>query len=71
MPHCERHIGLTTLKGRPLRVRSNPYIENWESNRQAEIKELTEKGKIPVEFDIESMGDDIDDDTLEFVPLPP
>jgi len=26
---------------------------------------LTQKGKIPVEHDIESMGDDIDDDTMD------
>ncbi len=51
-------------QGRPLRVRNNPYIQNWEANRQAEIKSLTDNGKIPVEFDIESMGDDVDDDTL-------
>ena len=51
--------------GRPLRVRRNPYIDNWENNRQADIKELTEKGVIPVEHDIEKMGDDIDDDTMD------
>lgn len=43
--------------GRPLRVRNNEYINNWETNRQAEIKTLTEKGKIPVEHDFETMGD--------------
>lgn len=37
--------------GRPLRVKMNPYIKDWEENRQAEIKELTQvKGKIPVEW---------------------
>jgi NAD(P)H-dependent flavin oxidoreductase YrpB (nitropropane dioxygenase family) len=51
--------------GRPLRVRKNPYIANWEDNRQAEIKELTDKGTIPVEHDLEKMGDDIDDDTMD------
>jgi len=36
--------------GRPLRVKTNPYIQNWEENRAQEIKELTQvKGKIPVE----------------------
>ncbi len=54
------------MQGRPLRVRNNPYIQNWEQNRASEIKELTGRGKIPVEHDIESMGDDIDD---EYVPL--
>jgi len=53
------------FQGRPLRVRMNPYIQNWEENRQNEIKELTAKGKIPVEYDMEQMGDDIDDDTLD------
>lgn len=43
--------------GRPLRVRNNEYINNWETNRQAEIKTLTAKGTIPVEHDFETMGD--------------
>jgi len=51
--------------GRPLRVRLNPYIKNWEENRAQEIKELTGRGKIPVEHDMESLGDEIDDDTLD------
>lgn len=51
--------------GRPLRVRKNPYIEKWEDERQAEIKELTAKGVIPVEHDLERLGDDIDDDTMD------
>jgi NAD(P)H-dependent flavin oxidoreductase YrpB (nitropropane dioxygenase family) len=51
--------------GRPLRVRTNPYIDNWEQNRQNEIKELTGKGILPVEHDLEKMGDDLDDDTMD------
>lgn len=51
--------------GRPLRVRRNPYIDNWEANRQNDIKDLTGKGVIPVEHDLEKMGDDIDDDTMD------
>ncbi len=51
--------------GRPLRVRNNPYIENWEKNRANEIKDLTEKGTIPVEHDFEQMGDDVDDETMD------
>jgi hypothetical protein len=46
-------------------VRNNPYIQNWEENRQEQIRELTQKGKIPVEYDMETLGDDIDDDTLD------
>ncbi|CAG8960890.1 hypothetical protein HYFRA_00002427 [Hymenoscyphus fraxineus] len=51
--------------GRPLRVRTNPYIINWEENRAAEIKELTGKGVIPVEHDFETLGDDLDDETMD------
>lgn len=51
--------------GRPLRVRNNPYIKNWEENRQQEIKDLTSKGHIPVEWDMERLGDDVDDDTMD------
>jgi len=51
--------------GRPLRVRNNPYIQNWEENRASEIKELTSKGVIPVEHDFETMGDDVDDETMD------
>jgi hypothetical protein len=43
----------------------NPYIKNWEDNRAQEIKELTGRGKIPVEYDMETLGDEIDDDTLD------
>jgi hypothetical protein len=46
-------------------VRTNPYIDNWEQNRQNEIKELTGKGILPVEHDLEKMGDDLDDDTMD------
>ena len=51
--------------GRPLRVRNNPYIQNWEENRGEEMKELTAKGTVPVEHDFETMGDDVDDDTMD------
>jgi NAD(P)H-dependent flavin oxidoreductase YrpB (nitropropane dioxygenase family) len=46
---------ITTLifTGRPLRVRRTPYIEDWNLNRQAEIKELTGKGKLPHEVELE------------------
>ena len=51
--------------GRPLRVRRNPYIDNWEENRQNDIKDFTAKGVIPVEADLERLGDDIDDETMD------
>jgi NAD(P)H-dependent flavin oxidoreductase YrpB (nitropropane dioxygenase family) len=39
--------------GRPLRVRRTPYVDDWEMNRQAEIKELTSKGIIPNQHEME------------------
>lgn len=56
--------------GRPVRVRRTDYIENWyeswalvsplltpnrNNNRQDEIKELTSKGIIPVDRDLEKV----------------
>lgn len=41
--------------GRPLRVRNNPYIENWETERQQEIRELTAQGKLPYEADLDKV----------------
>ncbi|EIW58600.1 2-nitropropane dioxygenase [Trametes versicolor FP-101664 SS1] len=45
---------VTTLiyTGRPLRVRRTPYVDDWNNNRQAEIKELTAKGVLPYEHDL-------------------
>ena len=41
--------------GRPLRVRKNPYIMNWEEERSQEIKELTSQGKLPYEADLDKV----------------
>lgn len=51
--------------GRPLRVRTNAWIENWEQNRQDEIKKLTSQGKIPAEHEFETKGDDLTDEDLD------
>ncbi|KAJ9488254.1 hypothetical protein VN97_g5040 [Penicillium thymicola] len=61
----EDNIRTIIFTGRPLRVRKNPYIVNWEDNRHDEIKQLTAKGIIPVEHDMENLPDDVDDDTLD------
>lgn len=45
--------------GRPLRARNSPYIQDWEENRQEEIKQLTSRGKIPVEHDLDTKGDEL------------
>ena len=47
------NIRTIIFTGRPMRVRKNPYIENWENERQQEIKELTAKGTIPYEVDLD------------------
>lgn len=41
--------------GRPLRVRRNAYIDNWEEERRDEIKELTSRGKLPYEVDLDKL----------------
>jgi NAD(P)H-dependent flavin oxidoreductase YrpB (nitropropane dioxygenase family) len=46
------------ISGRPLRVRRNEWVEKWEAQPE-KIKELTEKGVVPIEFDMEA-GNDID-----------
>lgn len=51
--------------GRPLRVRTNAWIDNWEKNRQEEIKQLTSQGKIPAEHEFEVKGDDLTDEELD------
>jgi NAD(P)H-dependent flavin oxidoreductase YrpB (nitropropane dioxygenase family) len=41
--------------GRPLRVRKNPYIMNWETDRHEEMQSLLNKGVIPVQHDLETV----------------
>jgi NAD(P)H-dependent flavin oxidoreductase YrpB (nitropropane dioxygenase family) len=48
---------LTTIAtGRPLRMVSTPYIANWEKNRQDEIRDLTSRGILPIEHDLEKLA---------------
>ncbi len=44
------------VSGRPLRVKRNEYIAEWEE-REGEVKELTEKGVVPMEQDMEEDKD--------------
>jgi hypothetical protein len=46
-----------------LRIKKTPYVVNWEENRQAEIKELTGRGILPVAHDAEQHPED--DEILE------
>ncbi|PTB70688.1 NPD-domain-containing protein [Trichoderma citrinoviride] len=75
------NIRTIIFTGRPMRVRNNAYINDWETNRQQEMKELAAKGVIPYEADLDkvlnggekpkiegiqtSANDDDDDDPLE------
>ncbi|KAJ7917560.1 2-nitropropane dioxygenase [Mycena leptocephala] len=46
---------VTTLifSGRPMRVARTPYIDDWNNNREAEIKELVSKGILPHQHELE------------------
>lgn len=51
--HKEAVVGAgLVVSGRPLRVRRNDYIKDWEG-RGEEIRELVEKGVVPMEYDME------------------
>lgn len=42
------------VSGRPLRVLRNEYLEAWErEDRRAELKQLLERGKVPLQRDLE------------------
>jgi NAD(P)H-dependent flavin oxidoreductase YrpB (nitropropane dioxygenase family) len=41
--------------GRPLRVRKNPYIMNWETERREEMHSLLDKGVLPIQHDLEEV----------------
>ncbi|CAH0048718.1 unnamed protein product [Clonostachys solani] len=47
------NIRTIIFTGRPMRVRNNEYINDWEVNRAQEIKDLAAKGVIPYEADLD------------------
>merc|ERR1712036_169456 len=51
--------------GRPMRVRNNEYINDWETNRVAEIKELAAKGVTPCEADLDKLSENANDNDDE------
>ena len=53
--------------GRPLRAMSNAYIADWEQNRQAEIKKLTEEGIVPLEHELDRLQSEgkLTDDVMD------
>jgi len=52
----EDTIRTLVFTGRPLRVLKTPYITSWETDRSSEMRELTSKGKIPLNYDIEKFS---------------
>lgn len=44
------------VSGRPLRVKRNEYVAGWE-RRESKVKELTERGVVPMEDDMENDRD--------------
>lgn len=48
-------IKLTIWSGRPLRALRNPYLDDWEANRQAEIKDLTSRGVVPLVHELDRL----------------
>lgn len=40
--------------GRPLRVKKNPYIQEWETTRRQEQEKLLAQGVVPVQADIDA-----------------
>jgi len=49
------HDSLRTIiyTGRPMRVRKEPYVEDWHNNRRTEMMKLTAKGIIPAKNDVQ------------------
>jgi NAD(P)H-dependent flavin oxidoreductase YrpB (nitropropane dioxygenase family) len=54
----EDTVRTLVVSGRPLRVRRNDFVDKWEAQPER-IKELTEKGVVPIEYDMEE-GNDVD-----------
>lgn len=48
-------VKLLVWSGRPLRALSNPWLKDWEQNRQAEIKDLTDRGIVPIEHELDRL----------------
>jgi len=46
-------IRTVVYTGRPMRILKTQFVADWEDNRRQEVKELTEKGIIPIQNEIE------------------
>lgn len=38
-----------------MRALKNPYVDDWEKNRQEEIRSLTLRGIIPLEYELDKL----------------
>jgi NAD(P)H-dependent flavin oxidoreductase YrpB (nitropropane dioxygenase family) len=54
----EDTIRTLVVSGRPLRLRRNEWVDKWEAQPE-KIKELTEKGVVPIEYDMDA-GNEVD-----------
>jgi len=54
----EDTIRTLVYTGRPMRVYKIPYVMDWESNRQAELKTLCAKGVVPYTIDVQKAIDE-------------
>ncbi len=54
----EDTIRTLVVSGRPLRTKRNAWIDSWEAQPE-KIRELTEKGVVPLEYDMEN-GNEFD-----------
>lgn len=59
------NIRTIIFTGRPMRVRNNPYINDWETNRVQEMKDLAAKGTIPYEADLDKVLNGAEKPTIE------
>ncbi|KIX02422.1 uncharacterized protein Z518_08363 [Rhinocladiella mackenziei CBS 650.93] len=48
-------IKSTIWTGRPLRALATPYVRNWETNRQEEMKSLQSRGIIPLSHEMDRL----------------
>jgi NAD(P)H-dependent flavin oxidoreductase YrpB (nitropropane dioxygenase family) len=54
----EDTVRTLAISGRPLRCRRNEWLDKWEAQPE-KVKELTEKGIVPLEYDFEN-GEEVD-----------
>ncbi|KAI0160259.1 2-nitropropane dioxygenase [Xylariaceae sp. FL1272] len=59
--------------GRPLRAHKSQYVADWEINRQQEIRELTAKGIVPIEHELDRLQAEgkLTDEVMEQAELRP